>query len=281
MTPTRRRELAQWFHATFEIAVRRACGLAQLSRTAWYRRSHAKDQAARRLRIRELAHARPRFGYLRIWVLLRREGWSVNRKRVRRLYRLDGLQLRMRVRRRKHIALHRGPAPTPVGPRERWSMDFVHDALADGRPFRVLTVVDQWSRESPLLEVATTMSGRGVADALDRVLVGAASPRSITVDHGTEFTSRALEDWAYRRGVALDFIHPGKPVQNAHIESFNGRLRDECLNVHQFVSLEDARQKIEAWRLDYNQHRPHGSLGHLTPCEFVAHRQGTRIAGAA
>jgi putative transposase len=164
--------LAQWFHATFEIAVRRACGLAQLSRTAWYRRSHAKDQSALRLRIRELAHARPRFGYLRIWVLLRREGWSVNRKRVRRLYRLEGLQLRMRVRRRKHIALHRGPAPTPVGPQERWSMDFVHDALADGRPFRVLTVVDQWSRESPLLEVATTMSGRGVADVLDRVLVG-------------------------------------------------------------------------------------------------------------
>jgi putative transposase len=186
--------LAQWFHATFEIAVRRACGLAQLSRTAWYRRSHAKDQSALRLRIRELAHARPRFGYLRIWVLLRREGWSVNRKRVRRLYRLEGLQLRMRVRRRKHIALHRGPAPTPVGPQERWSMDFVHDALADGRTFRVFTVVDQWSRESPLLEVATTMSGRGVADALDRVLVGSASPRSITVDHGTEFTSRALED---------------------------------------------------------------------------------------
>jgi putative transposase len=205
----------------------------------------------------------------------------VNRKRVRRLYRLQGLQLRMRVRRRKHIALHRGPAPTPVGPQERWSMDFVHDAFADGRPFRVLTVVDQWSRESPLLEVATAMSGRAVAEALDCVLAGSTSPRSITVDHGTEFTSRALEDWAYRRGVALDFIHPGKPVQNAHIESFNGHLRDECLNVHQFVSLEDARRKIEAWRLDYNQHRPHGSLGHLTPCEFVAHRQGTRIAGAA
>ena len=168
-----------------------------------------------------------------------------------------------------------------MGPQQRWSMDFVHDALADGRPFRVLTVVDQWSRESPVLEVATAMSGRSVADALDRVLGAGMKPRSITVDHGTEFTSRALEDWAYQRGVQLDFIHPGKPVQNAHIESFNGRLRDECLNVHQFVSLEDARQKIEAWRLDYNQHRPHGSLGHLTPCEFVAHRQGTRIAGAA
>jgi putative transposase len=281
LKPAQRRELAGWFRVTFQIDIRRACGLAHLSRTAWYRRpSEARLQTVLRRRIRELAHARPRFGYLRIWVLLRREGWLVNRKRVRRLYRLEGLQLRMRVRRRKHIALHRGPAPTPVGPRERWSMDFVHDAFADGRPFRVLTVVDQWSRESPLLEVATAMSGRAVAEALDRVLGESASPRSITVDHGTEFTSRALEDWAYRRGVALDFIHPGKPVQNAHIESFNGRLRDECLNVHQFVSLADARRKIEAWRLDYNQHRPHGSLGHLTPREFVAHRQGTRIAAS-
>jgi putative transposase len=273
--------LTRWFQGTFQIAIRRACGLAQLSRTAWYRRPHeAPQQTALRLRIRELAHARPRFGYLRIWVLLRREGWRVNRKRVRRLYRLEGLQLRMRVRRRKHIALHRGPAPTPAGPRERWSMDFVHDAFADGRPFRVLTVVDQWSRESPLLEVATAMSGRSVAAALDRILsVAPAMPRSITVDHGTEFTSRALEDWAYQRGVALDFIHPGKPVENAHIESFNGRLRDECLNVHQFLSLEDARQKIEAWRLDYNQQRPHSALGHLTPSEFLTYRQGTRTAG--
>src|SRR5262249_53304287 len=148
-----------------------------------------------------------------------------------------------------------------------------------GRPFRVLTVVDQWSRESPLLEVGTAMSGRSVAAALDRILSAASTlPRSITVDHGTEFTSRALEDWAYHRGVALDFIHPGKPVQNAHIESFNGRLRDECLNVHQFVSLEDAREKIEAWRLDYNQQRPHSALGHLTPSEFVTYRQATRTA---
>ncbi len=277
MKPAQRRELAEWFRGTFQIHIRRACGLAQLSRTAWYRRpSETRLQAVLRLRIRELAHARPRFGYLRIWVLLRREGWLVNRKRVRRLYRLEGLQLRMRVRRRKHIALHRGPAPIPTGPTERWSMDFVHDAFADGRPFRVLTVVDQWSRQSPLLEVATAMSGHRVAEALDRVLGVAATPRSITVDHGTEFTSRALEDWAYRRGVQLDFIRPGKPQENAFIESFNGRLRDECLNVHQFLSLDDARRKIETWRRDYNEERPHSSLGQLTPREFVTHRQRTR-----
>jgi putative transposase len=257
---------------TFAVSCVRACHLAQFSRAAWYRRSTRDDQAALRSRIRELAHARPRFGFTRIWVLLRREGWPVNKKRVRRLYRLDGLQLRMRVRRRTHIALHRGPAPTPVGPAERWSMDFVHDALADGSQFRVLTVVDQWSRQSPILEAASSMSGRTVGAALDRALVAGQAPRSITVDHGTEFMSRALEDWAYQRGVQLDFIRPGKPVENAFIESFNGRLRDECLNVHQFTSIADAQAKIEAWRVDYNQRRPHGSLGHLTPDEYARRR---------
>jgi transposase InsO family protein len=170
-----------------------------------------------RLRIKELAHARPRFGYNRIWVLLRREGWPVNKKRVRRLHRLEGLQVRMRVRRRKHMALHRGPAPVPGGPQERWSMDFVHDQLADRRPFRVLTVVDQWSRQSPVLEPALGIRGRDVAAVLDRTIGSGPPPRSITVDHGTEFMSRALEDWAYQRGVQLDFIRPGKPVENAGV----------------------------------------------------------------
>ncbi|HST07817.1 MAG TPA: IS3 family transposase, partial [Gemmatimonadaceae bacterium] len=153
---------------TYGVPCVRACRLAQFNRAAWYRRSGRDPQAALRLRIREIARLRPRFGYLRIWVLLRREGWAINTKRVRRLYRLEGLQLRLRVRRRKHTALHRGPAPQPVGPTERWSIDFVHDALANGRPFRVLTVVDQWSRQSPILEVASSMSGAMVGQALDR-----------------------------------------------------------------------------------------------------------------
>jgi len=160
-------------------------------------------------------------------------------------------------------------------------MDFVHDALADGRPFRVLTVVDQWSRHSPILEVATSLSGATVGAALDRVLPPTPRLQSITVDHGTEFMSRALEDWAFQRGVQLDFIRPGKPVENAFIESFNGRLRDECLNVHQFMSIDDAKAKIEAWRVDYNQRRPHSSLGHLTPNEYVARRQEQRPPEAA
>jgi putative transposase len=150
-----------------------------------------------------------------------------------------------------------------------------------GRPFRVLTVVDQWSRQSPILEAASSMSGGTVSVALDRAVATGTAPRSITVDHGTEFMSRALEDWAYQRGVQLDCIRPGKPVENAFIESFNGRLRDECLNVHQFTSIEDARAKIEAWRIDYNQRRPHGSLGHLTPDEYARQRQMSLTAEAA
>jgi putative transposase len=273
--------LAGWIKERFQVATVRACRLAQFSRAGFYRKSRARDQSALRLRIREIAHARPRFGYQRIHVMLRREGWAVNKKRVRRLYRLEGLQLRTRIRRRKHMCLHRGPVPAPSAPHERWSMDFVHDQLFDGRPFRILTVVDQLSRESPLIEVGFAMSGQRVAEALDACISGAPTPISITVDHGTEFTSRALEDWAWRRGVKLDFIRPGKPMENGHIESFNGRLRDECLNVVQFMSLDDARAKIEAWRVDYNHRRPHSSLGHLTPSEFIRNRQENRTRKSA
>jgi len=263
------------------VSVRRACQLARFSRAAYYRASTAKDQALLRMRIRELAQARPRFGYLRIHTLLRREGWQVNKKRVHRLYRLEGLQLRQRVRRRKHRSLLRGAPPQAQRPHERWSMDFVHDQLFDGRRFRVLTVVDQWSRQSPLLEPAFSFSGQSVAQCLERWVARHGAPISITVDHGTEFTSRTLEDWAWRRGIKLDFIRPGKPTENGYIESFNGRLRDECLNLEQFLSLDDARHKLEAWRLDYNQCRPHSALGHLTPSEYAKQGQPPPTSEAA
>jgi putative transposase len=221
------------------------------------------------MRIRELALSRPRFGYLRIHVLLNRQGWRVNRKRVHRLYRLEGLQVRMRVRRRKRLSLHRGPAPRPAALGERWSMDFVHDQLANGRAFRVLTVVDNWSRESVVLETGLRLTSDSVAMAPARVSLHRTLPRSITVDHGTEFTSRALDQWAWENGMQLDFTRPGKPTDNGLCESFNGRLRDECLNVNEFESIDHAREKIEAWRVDYNEQRPHGALRHLTPSEFA------------
>ena len=213
--------------------------------------------------------SRPRFGYERIHIVLRREGWKVNRKRVHLLYRLEGLQVRMRNRRRKRLSLHRGPAPRPTVVSERWSMDFVHDQLANGQALRVLTVVDNWSRESVLLEAGFRLTGESVAQALSRAEMQRRLPRSITVDHGTEFTSKALDQWAWENGVQLDFTRPGKPTDNGLCESFNGRLRDECLNVNEFTSIDHARQKIEAWRIDYNEHRPHGALGHLTPSEYA------------
>lgn len=205
----------------------------------------------------------------------------MNKKRGYRWYRPEGLQIRMRMRRRKHMCLHRGPVPQAQRTHERWSMDFVHYQLFNGRPFRVLTVVDQFSRQTSLLEARFDFSGHEVAAALDRAIERVGTPASITVDHGTEFTSKALEDWAYQRGVKLDFIHPGKPTENGHIESFNGRLRDECVNVMQFVWIQDAGDKIEAWRIDYNAHRPHSSLGHLTPVEYAQKRQEQRASGGA
>lgn len=276
MTPARRRELAHWIRERFGASVQQACRLALLRRSTWYRRSQAQDQTPLRMRIRELALNRPRFGYLRIHVLLRREGWFVNRKRVHRLYRLDGLQVRMRVRRRKRLSLHRGPVPRPTAANEHWSMDFVHDQLLDGRRFRVLTVIDQWSRESVSLETGFSLSGSSVAQALDQAARWRPLPKAITVDHGTEFTSRALDEWAWQRGVQLDFIRPGKPAENGLIESFNGRLRDECLNVTEFVSLEHVQDVLAAWQDDYNHRRPHGSLGHLTPSEFARRGQETK-----
>ena len=181
--------------------------------------------------------------------------------------------MRLRARQKKRVSLPRGVVPPASGRHQRGSMDFVHDQLASGRTFRVLTVIDQWSRESVRLEAHVSLTGRSVVDALEAVSAERPLPRAITVDHGTEFTSNALDEWAYRRGVTLDFIRPGKPVENAFIESFNGRLRDECLNVHSFVDLAHAQALLDAWRHDYNHQRPHGALGHLTPSEYVERSQ--------
>lgn len=257
------------------MSTERACRLANFARSNWYRKSTAKDQAALRMRIRDIALSRPRFGYQRIHVMLRREGWEVNRKRVYRLYCLEGLQVRLRVRRKKRLSLHRGPAPKPTALDQRWSMDFVHDQLSNGQPFRVLTVVDNWSRQSVLLEVGFRMTGGHVARALSEASQSRSLPQSITVDHGTEFTSKALDHWAWENKVLLDFTRPGKPTDNGLCESFNGRLRDECLNVHVFQNIEEAKKIIQCWRQDYNEHRPHSSLGNLTPNEFELQCQKT------
>ncbi|MBX9659752.1 MAG: IS3 family transposase [Nitrospiraceae bacterium] len=280
LKPTRKRALVRTVTMQFAIGVRRACGLLRLNRASWYYRHHGRDDTAIRMRLRELAQARPRFGYLRLHVMLRREGWVVNTKRVRRIYREEGLTVRLTHRRKRASHLRVVP-PQPRQLNERWSMDFVADTLLDGRRFRALTVVDNWSRHSQIIEPDFTLSGTKVVAALERVAKRTGYPQMITVDNGSEFTSKALDAWAHEHGVKLDFIRPGKPVENAVIESFNGRFRDECLNAQVFVSLHDARQKIEAWRIDYNEHRPHGSLGDLTPQEFVEQAAQTGLQEAS
>ncbi len=222
----------------------------------------------------EHAAARPRFGYRRIQVLLRREGELVNHKRVYRLYRDLGLLVR-RKRRKRVLPLLRQPKPAPEAPNERWSMDFTSDTLADARPFRTLNLVDDFSRECVAIEVARSIPGERVARVLDRLAAQRGLPRTIVVDNGPEFAGRALDQWAFDRGITLHFIEPGKPWQNGLNESFNGKLRDECLSMHWFKNRIDARIVIEDWRREYNAVRPHSSLNNLTPTEF-AKRTSTR-----
>jgi putative transposase len=203
-------------------------------------KSTAKDQTRLRTRLRELAAARPRFGYPRLHILLRREGWHVNIKRVYRLYKLEGLEVRTKKHRKRARHLRVVP-PVPTAPNERWSMDFMRDTFDDGRPFRILTVVDTFTRECPLLAADASLTGKRVAELLDGIAAERGYPKTITVDNGTEFYSKAMDSWAYHRKVQLQFIRPGKPVENAFIESFNGRLRDELLNGELFMNLLNAR----------------------------------------
>ena len=262
--------MVSYLKAEWRLAERRSCGLASIGRsTVRYQRRRSGDQELRE-RLRELAGERRRFGYRRLHVMLRREGEMVNHKRVYRLYREEGLSVRKR--RRKRVSREaRLPLQAPTGPNQLWSLDFMSDALWWGRKIRLLTVEDAYTREALAIEVDTSLSGVRVARVLDRAIEERGEiPEQIVLDNGPELTSRALDQWAHKRGVRLRFIDPGKPVQNAFIESFHGRFRDECLNEHWFLSLADARRIVEDWRFDYNQNRPHSSLGNLTPQEYLA-----------
>jgi len=237
-----------------------------------YQRKGADDEAVR-LRLKELAEQRRRFGCHRLHVILKREGLVTNHKRTERIYREEGLSLRLKKRKKK-IAMIRVKLPEPGCPNQRWSMDFVSDSLCTGRRFRALTIIDDFSRECPAIEVDTSIGGARVVNTLERLADIRGLPEAITVDNGPEFAGKALDEWAYRKGIKLNFIRPGKPVENAYIESFNGKLRDECLNQSWFISLKDAREAIEAWRIDYNEFRPHSSLGDLSPLEYVSKTDG-------
>jgi putative transposase len=262
----------------FALSTRRVSGLMMINRSTMNYRSRRDPQHALRVRLRELAASRVRFGYRRLTVMLRREGWPVSAKRVYRLYTEDGLAVRTKVR-KKIARRSRVPTLRATRPNEKWSMDFVAARLLDGRWFRVLTVVDQFTRECLLLLADSSLTGQKVALALSQVIAERGAPASITVDNGTEFASKAMDVWAYQYGVQLDFIRPGRPTENGYIESFNGRLRDECLNVEVFFTLADVRDKLEHWRQDYNQVRPHSSLRDSAPALFAAHWTETAALG--
>jgi len=244
------------------------CGLLELGRSSFYYKGKPRDEDALRLRMNELAAKRVRFGYRRIHVLLCRDGWEINHKRVYRIYSEEGLAVR--TKQRKKLANRpRVPLKASIQPNEQWSMDFVMDRTEDGRHFRVLTVVDNFTRECLALYADRSITGEKVAACLNGVARERGYPQSIRVDNGTEFYSRAMDAWAYVHKVALEFIRPGKPVENGYIESFNGKLRDECLNVELFFNIQDAREKLNTWRYDYNTERPHKSLDNRTPEEYI------------
>jgi putative transposase len=252
----------------YQLSENRACGLMGITRWSNRYQSCRDPQNELRMRLRDLAGSRTRYGYRRLTVLLRRQGWNVNAKRVYRLYREEQLQVRTAKRAKQEPQL-RVPLVAAGRANQRWSMDFVSDRLADGRWFRILTVVDQYTRECLCTFADRPQTGEKVVAQMKRLAAVRGIPESITTDNGSEFAGKAMEAWAYQAGVKLDFIRPGKPVENGYIESFNGRLRDECLNGEIFADLAQARQRLESWRQDYNSQRPHSSLADRTPWEFA------------
>lgn len=265
--PAARRQAVRHVERTYGLSERGACRALGMSRAS-HRYESRRDQSPELVaRLRELAAKRPRAGYRTLWRLLRREGVVVNHKRVYRLYRAEGLLIRVK-RRKRLAAAARQATPPATRPWQRWAMDFMFDRTTDGHRFRILTLLDIATRRSPGAVVERSIGGPRVVRFLDQVAAEHGYPESINIDNGPEFISAALDQWAHAHGVQLHFSRPGKPVDNAFIESFNGRLRDECLNTNWFYGLEQAREVIAGWLDDYNMQRPHSSLAGLTPVEY-------------
>ncbi len=250
------------------LSERKSCLLVNISVSEYRYQSKKDNDDALRFRLRMLAGQRKRFGRPRLHIMLNRENLVINHKRTERIYREEGLALR-RKRRRKGAAGVRVIMPSAIRPNEHWSMDFVSDSIVTGRRFRALTIVDDYTRECPAIEIDSSLGGSRVVNVLERLAETRGLPEVITIDNGPEFAGKALDEWAYRKGVKLNFIRPGKPIENAYAESFNGRLRDECLNTNWFLNLNHARNVIEDWRKDYNEVRPHSSLKNMTPLEYA------------
>ena len=251
------------------LSRRRACRLVKQHRSTDYYRSVKDPRTELRVRMREIANVRIRYGYRRVHVLLRREGWRLGRSQAYRLYSEEQLQLRSKLPKRRKMVVSRQYRTKPQGRGQVWSMDFVADQLSDGAKFRALTIVDVFTREALAIEVGSRLRGEHVVAVLNRLAAVHGAPKYVFVDNGSEFTGRLLDMWAYHHKVRLDFSRPGRPTDNGHIETFNGSLRDECLNVHWFDSLAQAKASIEAWRRDYNESRPHSALADLAPAEYA------------
>jgi putative transposase len=268
VTPAARRQAVAHLCSAYEVSQRRACQTIGVERTSMRYRSIRPDDAVLRSRLRELAAQRRRFGYRRLLVLIRREGLHVNHKKLRRLYREERLQVRRRGGRKRALGT-RAPMAIPQGPNQRWSLDFLSDQLNDSRRFRILAVVDDFTRECLALVADTSLSGIRVGRELDAIVERRGKPLSIVSDNGTELTSMAILNWSQKSSVDWHYIAPGKPTQNAFIESFNGRLRDELLNETLFASLDHAREVLADWKLDYNNFRPHSALNNVAPAIYA------------
>ena len=254
----------------YKVSQCKACATVMIHRSLWYYKKHRREDRPVRERIKEIAAVRIRYGFERVFILLRREGWKDNHKRVYRIYKEEGLNLRSKRPRRSKSGAHRLERIKFTRINQCWSMDFVADNLFDGRKFRALTLVDNFSRKCLTIRVGQSIKGIDVVSIMNDVKqYYRVVPERIQVDNGSEFISKDFDRWAYENNVTLDYSRPGKPTDNAFIESFNGSFRDECLNVHWFLSLEDAGEKIEAWRQEYNTFRPHSSLDGMTPEQVV------------
>jgi putative transposase len=269
VTVSARREVVCFLRDRKRLSERRALAVLGMSPSVLRYARQPDLNSELRGKVVELAHRHRRHGYRMIHMRLRLEGWPVNVKRVYRLYREENLMVRRR-RRRKLPQLERQPFGRPAAPNEVWSMDFLFDEISDGRRMKCLAIVDDCSKESVGLEADTSIPGAYVTRVLDRIRTERGLPRAIRMDNGPEFTGKAMALWAATNGVELRFIEPGKPIQNAYVESFNGRFREECLSEHWFTSLAHARSIIAAWRHDYNERRPHSALGYVPPARFAA-----------
>lgn len=269
VTPAARREAVAHLKESLDVSERRACTMIATDRSTVRYRAIRPDDTVLRARLRELADQRRRFGYRRLHVLLRGEGWTMNRKKTQRLYGEEGLAVRRRKSRRR-IAVARTPIPKADGPNSRWSTDFVHDQLANGRRFRVLTIIDDVTKECLAAIPDSSLSGKRVVREMSALIARRGKPGMIVSDNGTEFTSSAVLTFTQETKLDWRYIAPGKPTQNACAESFQGRMRDECLNEHLFFSMSHARAVIAGWVDDFNTARPHSAIGYMTPVAYAA-----------